>query len=172
MRGVNLTDACEGCPGRCCTRRFWSAVRLTKTEARDPMFKGKLTVTEDGELALSMGKQACFFLEKGRCSIYENRPMACRGYVCHTAGGYSSQVIEEFPALKAHLKRKKIKWAPEHMTHYQVDSVEGFHRRLRDITLLPGHRGKRVFRYNAKTRAYTFAGRFDRKGNFIRTSKK
>ncbi len=104
---TNLTDACLGCPGRCCTRRFWGRVCLTDSEARDPLFKPHLTMGGAG-FALAMGKHTCPFLKRGRCSIYKDRPVACRGYVCHTAGGYSTATIHRFPALKRHLARHKL----------------------------------------------------------------
>lgn len=106
---ANLTDACEGCPGRCCTRRFWGYIHLTTTESRSPVFRGKLGITTEGDTVLTMGVRTCHFLGKdGRCSIYEQRPIACRGYVCHDGDEHSKNVIEGFPALKRHLKRKSL----------------------------------------------------------------
>jgi Fe-S-cluster containining protein len=167
---TNLTDACQGCPGRCCTRRFWARVSLTKTEARNPLFKGKLTLDRDGSAALSMGKTACHFLDRrtGHCAIYEDRPMACRGYVCHTAGGYSTEVIDRFPALKAHLKRLGIRPAPRDCSHYYVHGVRGYQRFLKEIRDTRGTRNKDVYRYVVRTDRYELVGRFDRRGKFRR----
>lgn len=162
---TKLTDACEGCPGRCCTRRFWTAVHLTTTEARNPLFKGKVGHTISGDPVIRFGSRACPFLNQntGRCKIYEDRPMACRSYVCHTAGGHSTKVIREFPALRRHLKRKGLEPAAGSFFYLEGAAESVWHLRL-----LRGAKSKTVWRYNATTGRCETVGRFDRRGKFTR----
>lgn len=167
---TNLTDACSGCPGRCCTRRFWGGVYLTKSESRDPKFKGLLGLNSNGDPMLMLGKTACPFLERktGRCSIYEQRPMACRGYVCHTGDGYSAKVIHSFPALRAHLKRQGVlpDLPPEESFFYlKVPGSESVWH-LRELR---GTKKEDVWRYDHRRYTHEMIGWFDRRGKFHRT---
>ena len=42
--------------------------------------RAEFTVEEEGETRLKNGNGVCFFLEGGRCMIYEGRPEGCRIY--------------------------------------------------------------------------------------------
>lgn len=168
---TNLTDACLGCPGRCCTRRFWNLVHLTKEESRNPIFKGKLTLSADGGIALSLGRTACHFLDRktGHCRIYEDRPMACRGYVCHQGDDHSTAVIHRFPALKRHLKRQGLlpELKPEDSFFYveKAGAASAWHLRG-----LRGHKNVKVGYYSYRRGTYEIIGRFDRSGKFHRNT--
>lgn len=165
---TNLTDACKGCPGRCCTRRFWDTVHLTRNESRDPRFKGMLGINAEGDPVLVMGKTACHFLDRktGRCLIYKSRPMACRGYVCHTAGGRSTEVIHEFPALRRHLYRQGLVPAPlRPQAFFYLDGAPTSVRHLRELR---GSKSADVARYNGSRDRHEIVGRFDPKGKFHR----
>ena len=177
---TNLTDACTGCPGRCCTRRFWGAVHLTKEEGRDPRFKGMIGVNSDGDPTLVMGKTACHFLDRktGHCKIYETRPMACRGYVCHAGGAaddedwsvygvHSDYVIHQFPALRRHLKRLGLlPDKPNDDTYFYVRGTDSAEWHLRDLR---GHKDAKVVRYSARKHLHRVVGEFDEEGKFHRT---
>ena len=76
------STACETCPSHCCTNKFgYQSVALTDAEAVDPLFAPHLNA--GGSLKLE-GRH-CMFLSGpgGRCTIYNRRPAACRGFVCH-----------------------------------------------------------------------------------------
>jgi Fe-S-cluster containining protein len=165
---TNLTDACDGCPGRCCTRRFWTSVHLTKNESRNPVFKGKVGFNVSGEPVIWFNNRACPFLNQntGKCKIYDDRPMACRGYVCHTAGGHSTKVIYRFPALMKHLKRKGL-LPPDKSFFY----LEGEKESVWHLRELRGAKNKDVGRFNFTTGRYEIIGRFGRNGKFKRRTK-
>lgn len=48
-----------------------------------PELKKELPNTEN-VIGLAMSKNGCFFLKNNRCSIYNERPQACRIYNCKT----------------------------------------------------------------------------------------
>jgi Fe-S-cluster containining protein len=83
---------------------------LTEQESYNPVFRGKVDCDNDGCPQIVFERGGCPFLDRKtkRCSVYEVRPAACRGYVCHEAGGHSTVVIVNYPALQRHL-RKKLK---------------------------------------------------------------
>ena len=128
-----------------------------------------LGINSDGDPVLMMGKTACPFLERktGHCLIYKFRPMACRGYVCHTGDDYSAKVIHGFPALRKHLKRQGVlpDLPPEDSFFYlKVPGVDAVWR-LRELR---GTANEDVWRYDCRRYTHEMIGWFDRKGNFHR----
>lgn len=84
----SVTSACDTCPGRCCSRAFgFESIKLTSAEALMPVFRPYAELWLNGSYYLPMGtgvRGKCRFLNNAnRCSIYEQRPEACRGFVCH-----------------------------------------------------------------------------------------
>lgn len=145
---------------------------MTKEESRDPLFKGMVTVHSDGDTALVMGKTACHFLDRktGHCRIYARRPMACRGFVCHShPKNYVIDVIHGYPALRKHLKRQGLlpEPPPEDSFFYteplQVGDTSEWH--LRDLR---GRKDVDVGRYSARRGSYEMIGWFDSQGLFHR----
>ena len=71
---------CKGCPGYCCTR-VGQNVLLSSSEAIGLGMKK----TDDGKGQTSL-PLPCKFFKKGRCSIYLDRPAACRLYPIQAGG--------------------------------------------------------------------------------------
>jgi len=88
---------CSDCGGRCCRGDLiidlkpWEVPRFT-------VIPGLVRYRNDGPLGRTAtltpihpdGRSQCLFLEKGRCGIYEERPLTCRCFVvgskaCRTA---------------------------------------------------------------------------------------
>jgi len=82
----NKMALCNTCAGHCCTgegRFGFTSIVIMPHEANNPAFARYVEKSETGDkLRLPMG-ETCRFLEKGRCSIYDSRPEACRNAVCH-----------------------------------------------------------------------------------------
>ncbi len=81
---------CKGCPGLCCTRAS-KHVSLSPDEATHLGIKG--TPDDHGQVALSL---PCKFLKKGQCSVYSERPVACKFYPVQFGGsgqGTSGQQV-------------------------------------------------------------------------------
>ena len=74
---------CITCGGKCCNGSMFTKVSLTDTEA--PVIKGLGGKVERNipfsEQVLDV-RGGCQFLKTGRCSIYSQRPKACREWVC------------------------------------------------------------------------------------------
>jgi len=78
-RNERIISDCETCTHQKCCRNYW--VPLTPAEAE------RLPVDWNGWIpnAAVLPRQPngdCIFLDKRQCSIYEQRPVACREYVC------------------------------------------------------------------------------------------
>jgi len=71
---------CKGCPGLCCTRAR-KHVSLSPSEAVKLGIKE--TPGSQGQVPLPL---PCKFLRKGQCSIYSDRPAACRLYPVQAGG--------------------------------------------------------------------------------------
>jgi Fe-S-cluster containining protein len=71
---------CKGCAGICCTRTSQN-VLLTPSEALKLGIKG--TPDSGGQILLPL---PCKFFKKGQCSIYSDRPAACRLYPIQAGG--------------------------------------------------------------------------------------
>lgn len=85
---LSIEDLCAAChPDKCCTRFLRVAredVERWKAEGREDIlahirervFEGR-TIRE----VKSPGK-GCYFLQNGRCSIHETKPIVCRNFLC------------------------------------------------------------------------------------------
>ena len=71
---------CKGCAGNCCTRASQN-VLLSPNEALRLGIKG--TSDSSGQVLLSL---PCKFFKKGQCSVYSERPAACRLYPVQAGG--------------------------------------------------------------------------------------
>jgi Fe-S-cluster containining protein len=71
---------CKGCAGICCTRTAQS-VFLSPDEAQKLGIKG--AADGSGQVLLPL---PCKFFKKGQCSIYAERPAACRLYPVQAGG--------------------------------------------------------------------------------------
>jgi|WetSurMetagenome_2_1015567.scaffolds.fasta_scaffold377162_1 hypothetical protein len=81
---------CKGCPGMCCNRASHN-VLLSPEEADRLGIKNK-----SGDTGQFVLPQPCKFLKKGQCSIYSDRPAACRLYPVQAGGsgpGSSGQQV-------------------------------------------------------------------------------
>lgn len=92
---LQFNSSCEEarpvCQSMCCRmRRFYSA-HLTEEEAvrfrwQDWAGTKVLEGTETGD---------CFYLKDGLCSVYEERPKACREWHCSPQGGLDDPDISK-----------------------------------------------------------------------------
>jgi Fe-S-cluster containining protein len=73
----DLTSAlCQAC-GMCCDGSLFGRARLDADEV--PLAKkNRLRIVANG----ASFEQPCSALARGSCTIYEERPRACRGFVC------------------------------------------------------------------------------------------
>jgi Fe-S-cluster containining protein len=81
---------CKGCSGVCCTRGSQN-VLLSQSEAIKLGIKGN--PDNQGQILLPL---PCKFFKKGQCSIYSDRPAACRLYPVQAGGsrkGASGQEV-------------------------------------------------------------------------------
>lgn len=103
---ARTSSACDSCPSRCCTGRFgYQSINLTYDERQDPLFALHL----DAYGNFKLENRNCRFLDTvtHRCTIYERRPAACRGFVCHDAenqGRNTLAMIYRDRGLRAHLE--------------------------------------------------------------------
>jgi hypothetical protein len=108
---VSLSDLCQRC-GLCCDGTLFSDVPLQPDEV-EPARRNRLDVGRiaDGTPVL---RQGCTALCERRCSVYTERPEACRRYICRlftevSAGrvsfGEALAVVEQAHALLARLER-------------------------------------------------------------------
>lgn len=73
FRDLDFDAVCEDCRGRCCHLPWLSEEELHLA----PQFPGSVTFI--GETAFIPDHNRCVFLDpKGKCSIYERRPLDCR----------------------------------------------------------------------------------------------
>lgn len=79
---TNVTPVCDECPGRCCTRKFYTHLLLNPAEAEREPFAQHVV---HGNLLMFNADGCCPFLGgDNRCRIYEKRPNACRGHICYS----------------------------------------------------------------------------------------
>ena len=112
---TNTTPVCSECPGRCCTRRRWvfSYAALTMREAGLPLFAPHVQWRQNADdhkrqLPWLPLDPKCPFLQKdNRCGIYDDRPDACRGYVCY-ASPDTEEHIKQYPTHRRLLNRWKV----------------------------------------------------------------
>jgi Fe-S-cluster containining protein len=166
---TELSEACDGCPGRCCTGRFWSSAELSEHEQTIPLFADVMVKDDAGKHVIPFVEDRCTFLSKlGKCSIYEDRPVACRSYVCHTGGKRSIDIIYDYQAHRKHLSKKGLMPTRAGYTKaffYIEGDYDSATPHLRD---LKGNAGAAVGRYFPHTETYKTVGAFDTDGNFRR----
>ena len=80
---------CKGCPGHCCNRVSHN-VLLSPEEA------GRFGIKEKSGEGQFLLPQPCKFFKKSQCSVYSDRPAACRLYPVQAGGsgpGNSGQQV-------------------------------------------------------------------------------
>jgi len=81
---------CEGCEAPCEKGEFM--VLLTEAEFRSGKYPFRIVQMPDLEknfstqkaIGMALGECGCFFLKDNKCTIYKDRPKACRMYNCKT----------------------------------------------------------------------------------------
>lgn len=166
---TELTDACDGCPGRCCTGRFWTSIEITEHEQSIPLFADVMVKDVDDKHVIPFVEGRCVFLSKvGKCTIYEDRPSSCRSYVCHTGGKRSIDIIYDYQAHRKHLSKKGLMPArTDYMkAFFYIDGdYESSTPHLRDLKV---SKNVEVGRYFPTEESYRTVGRFDDDGKFKR----
>ncbi len=106
---------CEGCGGRCCTAKFgFTSLSLTRSEAMSLRFVDKAyprhTWNPDTDDWLYPMTEDCQYKEpSGLCSIYEERPYACRGFLCYADQGPAvAKAVRNWTELYDHLRSKGV----------------------------------------------------------------
>ena len=94
-----LRFECQPDCGKCCTNEAregsvfleaFDVERLARRLGITPQaFAAELTTGEDDERELAQRDGACVFLEEGRCTVYEDRPIQCRVYPFFPLDGFS-----------------------------------------------------------------------------------
>lgn len=96
---------CASCAAFCCHKKFgYTCVGLEEEDLTDPVLMRKMKEHDVFAYQVdSMGRRSyrmnfgesgsCVFLENGRCSIYQNRPVSCRNVFCGTESNYK---VNEF----------------------------------------------------------------------------
>ncbi len=82
---------CDQCTGLCCTAQAsWTGVHLTKEEVEREPFKSIAVPSKDDARQMvfdfDLEDGCCRFLDRAtrRCTIYHDRPEACRRFDCRT----------------------------------------------------------------------------------------
>jgi len=82
--GGYLRFGCPECVALCC--RYSRVFLYPEKDPNDAAIAARMGLrpNEAGELILSEANQTCSLLDQGtnRCSVYEDRPLACRQYTC------------------------------------------------------------------------------------------
>lgn len=96
--GFTLCSRCA----LCCDGSLFGDVRLEAGEVETAQKLHLPLVTKETHLSF---RQPCPKLRAdATCSIYEERPQACRGFVCHTLSAYQAGEID-LPAAEARVRR-------------------------------------------------------------------
>ena len=74
---------CASCTGACCKKGFTGNEFAVCLLEGPEFFKEAAVEHEPGKWVIPFGSdRACIFLRDDRCSIHENRPLACRIFNC------------------------------------------------------------------------------------------
>jgi len=112
-----LSSVCDSCPAHCCSRSYgFTQISLTYDERQDPLFIPHLS---DDKRGLKLEGRHCRFLDvlTHRCTIYEQRPVACRGFVCYDTvnqGPAANALVRRHKKLRAHLEEHGVLPEIEH----------------------------------------------------------
>ncbi len=104
--GAIRSRVCDTCAAHCCSQKFgYQAINLTCEERENPLFKPHLT--DFG--CLKLEGRYCRFLDASsfRCTIYDQRPQACRRFVCFDTEGQDPTILAmvyRSRGLRAHLE--------------------------------------------------------------------
>lgn len=79
---------CEECGGKCCTAPAFTRREFKNVRKKYGVPRGTVLVDFENQVGILKGKGVspildngvCAYLKKGRCSIYEDRPLVCRKY--------------------------------------------------------------------------------------------
>lgn len=92
-----LGELCSKCGGKCC--RCHTQILLSDMDDIDKLDELGANIEDDRTFGLTIlcPSGICGFLKKGKCSIYKDRPMACREFDCRDPRRQDSVVFEDFP---------------------------------------------------------------------------
>ena len=90
-----MSRLCLSC-GLCCNGALFARVALTGDEART--LAERVEVGRDSEGATVL-RQPCRALRDRRCTVYADRPQACRAYVCQLVQRFSKGEVDFDTAL-------------------------------------------------------------------------
>lgn len=137
---VRSSKSCVTCPSHCCSNKFgYQSIRLNREEREHPLFKDHLV---DGEVLRLEGRH-CRFLDPAanRCTIYADRPEACRGFVCHDVenqGAGTLAMIYRHRKLRAHLEAEG-QLPPLERDLYWAENSRRVPTRVETRPILPNH---------------------------------
>ena len=73
-----MSDLCTNC-GYCCSRLFFTWVELAEDEQASPPPRIQMNAKSDKKLGFTL---PCPALQDCKCTVYEQRPKACRVFEC------------------------------------------------------------------------------------------
>ena len=108
------TNVCSECPGRCCTRSRWifGEVELTMRESEHPALKDHVVWSQNPAdpkrqlPRLNLDPKCPLLGKDNRCTVYEDRPEACRNYICYW--NPPPNMEERFPTHFKMLRKWKV----------------------------------------------------------------
>jgi uncharacterized protein len=91
-----VENICDGC-GLCCDGTLYSRVDIRSGDSIAFLERAGLRVVIGTDPMQSTFRQPCAASAAGRCTIYADRPIACRAYRCHLRRDYDvgSVSVEE-----------------------------------------------------------------------------
>jgi Fe-S-cluster containining protein len=96
----SLSERCAACTGFCCSRHPWDSVQIEKREVKIMRNLGAKVISEGhGRWYMPFDKDRCMFHKDGKCSIYEKRPAACRGWDCADSPNFCTMFARRFPKV-------------------------------------------------------------------------
>ena len=96
MTAKGLSALCVEC-GLCCDGSLFRFLPVEENEVDLYRSLSLQVVTQSGRLAMRL---PCSKLEKKCCTVYEQRPSGCRGFVCHLGSRLESGDVEFPKALE------------------------------------------------------------------------